>query len=105
MLTWGEIRVGYYVALVLLAWLFNGTPSAIFLAILLGLFFERDFKKWLFVRFEVAPDDRASAQAIAAVKAEAQKRGRANDDADKPAPKKAAKPRTAKPKPKTAAGD
>jgi hypothetical protein len=104
MLTWGEIRVGYYIAIVVLLWLFNGTPSAIFTGLLIGLWIERDFKKWIFSRFEVAGEDKAVAKAMTTAKAAAQARGRANDEADKPV-KKTTKPRAAKPKPKAATGD
>lgn len=103
MLTWGEIRVGYYVLIVVLTWLFNGTPSAIFLAILLALFFERDFKRWVFSRFEVAGADKAVVRAMSTAKATAQARGKANDEADKSTAKKPTTRKTPAKKPKAAA--
>jgi hypothetical protein len=107
-MTWGEIRVGYYVAIVVLLWLFNGTPSAIFLGLLIGLWIERDFKRYVFSRFDVVGDDGAVMKAVSTAKATAKERSRANDAADsKPAAKKTTtKPKAAtKPKPKPAVDD
>lgn len=106
-MTWGEIRVGYYVAIVVLLWLFNGTPSAIFLGLLIGLWIERDFKRYVFSRFDVVGDDGAVMKAVSTAKATAKERSRANDAADsKPAAKKTTKPKAAaKPKPKPVADD
>lgn len=106
MLTWGEIRIGYYLLIVLLLWLFNGTPSAIFTGLLIGLWMERDFKRWVFHRFGIADADGAVGKAMQTAKTQAVQRGKANDAADTKTakPKAASKPKTTKAKPKVTAG-
>ena len=96
MFTWGEIRVGYYVVIAVLVLLFNGTASAVFLGILLALFFEQPFKLWVFKHVEVVEPVRAVRATASAAPAKPD-----------PAPKKAAakkptksKKAAAKPKPK-----
>ena len=95
MFTWGEIRVGYYVVIAVLVLLFNGTASAVFLGILLALFFEQPFKLWVFKHVEVVEPVRAVRATASAAPAKPD-----------PAPKKAAakkptksKKAAAKPKP------
>lgn len=96
MFTWGEIRVGYYVVIAVLVLLFNGTASAVFLGILLALFFEQPFKLWVFKHVEVVEPVRAVRATASAAPAKPDS-----------APKKAAakkptksKKAAAKPKPK-----
>lgn len=107
MLTWGEIRVGYYALIVVLLWLFNGTPSAIFTGLLIGLWMERDFKRWVFSRFDIVGNDGAVMKALSTAKATAKERGKANDAADAKTtkPKTASKPRSPKARPKPATVD
>lgn len=101
MLTWGEIRVGYYALIAVLVWLFNGTPSAIFTGLLIGLWIERDFKRWVFSRFDIVGNDGAIQKALSTAKATAKERGKANDAADTKTTKpKASKPRSTKARPK-----
>lgn len=103
MFTWGEIRVGYYVGIVVLAWLVNGQASAVFLAILLALFFEQPFRLFVFSRVTlVEPAKTVKATANAApVKTEPAAKKTTAAAAKKPATG-SAKPKktTAKPKPK-----
>jgi len=94
MFTWGEIRVGYYVVIAVLVLLFNGTASAVFLGILLALFFEQPFKLWVFKRVQLVEPAKAVRATASAAPAKPD-----------PAPKKAAakKPTTGASKSKKAA--
>ena len=96
MFTWGEIRVGYYVVIAVLVLLFNGTASAVFLGILLALFFEQPFKLFVFKHVQLVEPAKAVRATASAAPAKPD-----------PAPKKAAakkptksKKAAAKPKPK-----
>ena len=96
MFTWGEIRVGYYVVIAVLVLLFNGTASAVFLGILLALFFEQPFKLFVFNHVQLVEPAKAVRATASAAPAKPD-----------PAPKKAAakkptksKKAAAKPKPK-----
>lgn len=95
MFTWGEIRVGYYVGIALLALIIHGQPSAILLAILLALFFEQPFKLFVFKHVQLvepAKAVRATASAAPAKPDSAPKKAAAK----KPTKSKKA---AAKPKP------
>lgn len=96
MFTWGEIRVGYYVVIAVLVLLFNGTASAVFLGILLALFFEQPFKLFVFKHVEVVEPVRAVRATASAAPAKPESAPK------KPAAKKPTKSKkaAAKPKPK-----